>query len=122
MQEAPEIDPQPAPQGKETTCQNCKTPFTPKTRKGVYCSPKCRQASFFQRRHNFIDLFFQIRKEFKNQTSKCTDKETLYNEIDELTNEWSAQLRALVMKAVQEHSNVANVSQKQGETLATIQE
>jgi hypothetical protein len=105
MQDTHERTPQ---ETEEPKCQVCEASFKRKTKKGVYCSPKCRQAAFFQKRHDFLELFLQIRKEFKSKTDKYTNKKHLNARIDELTNEWAEELRLLIAEAEKDPTNVAN--------------
>lgn len=105
MQEDTERDLQEPAQGNETKCKVCKADFAPKTKKGVYCSAKCRQASFFRRRHNFSDMFNQIGKEFKNITQDRPNQIEIHKKMDELIVRWMKEFQGLADEANGEGRN-----------------
>ncbi len=80
-------------------CRVCKEPFTRKTKKGIYCSPKCRQAAFFDRRDSYVEIFEQIKKKFKKETKDNDNKISLHRKIDDLIVKWKKEFGALADEA-----------------------
>jgi hypothetical protein len=93
MQESPEIDSQPAPQGKETTCKVCSLPIQALRSSKKYCSVDCRKVGAWLEKEPIENLIVCIGQKI---TSKSINKSDLFKrKVFSLLKRWISEAEAL---------------------------